>query len=65
MQTVTALAAKTGKSKAQIVEEALRNLEDRVFWTEVQQSFASGPESDALRAETELWASSVPDGFRE
>jgi predicted transcriptional regulator len=61
---LSALAGKTGKSKAQIVEEALRDLEDRLFWTDVRQAFAAGPESEELRAETELWESTVADGFR-
>lgn len=61
---LSALAGRTGKSKAQIVEEALRDLEDRLFWTEVRQAFAAGPESEELRAETEVWESTVADGFR-
>jgi predicted transcriptional regulator len=60
---LSTLAGKTGKSKAQIVEEALRDWEDRIFWTEVQQSFAASPESDGLRAERELWDSTVSDGL--
>ncbi len=39
---LSSLAGRTGKSKAQIVEEALRDLEDRLFWTEVRQAFAGG-----------------------
>jgi predicted transcriptional regulator len=60
---LSALAGKTGKSKAQIVEEALHDWEDRMFWTEVQQSFAASAESAELRAERELWDSTVPDGL--
>lgn len=55
------LAGKTGKSKAQIIQEALHNLEDRIFWAEVQSAFANG--SGEMAAETELWESTVPDGF--
>jgi predicted DNA-binding protein len=51
---LSALASKTGKPKAQIVEEALRDWEDRMFWAEVQEAFAT-PESDDLRSERELW----------
>ena len=58
------LAEKTGKSKAQIVEEALRDWEDRVFWAEVQSAF-SRPESDELRRERELWESTVADGLEK
>jgi hypothetical protein len=49
----SSLARKTGKPKAQIAEEALRDWEDRVFWAEVQQAFAN-PEPDELRAEREI-----------
>lgn len=58
---LTALAAKTGKPKAQIVQEALRDLEDRIFWSEVQAAFESGTET---AAETALWDTTVPDGFK-
>lgn len=57
------LADKTGKSKAQIVEEALRDWEDRVFWAEVHSAFAA-PESEELRVERELWDSTVGDGLK-
>lgn len=60
---LSALAGKTGKPKAQIVEEALRDWEDRMFWTEVQQAFAAGPESGELRTERELWDRTVSDGL--
>jgi len=56
-------AGKTGKPKAQIVEEALRDWEDRMFWTEVQEAFAADPESDEFRTERELWDRSVADGL--
>jgi predicted DNA-binding protein len=55
------LAAKTGKPKAQVIQEALRDLEDRLFWTEVQGAFAAG--SKELAGETELWESTVGDGL--
>ena len=57
------LAGKTGKSKAQIVEEALREWEDRTFWAEVQSAFAE-PEAEEFRVERELWESTVGDGLR-
>ncbi|HEY4361744.1 MAG TPA: ribbon-helix-helix protein, CopG family [Bryobacteraceae bacterium] len=60
---LSALAGKTGKPKAQIVEEALRQWEDKMFWMEVQQAFASTPESPELRAERELWDRTVSDGL--
>jgi predicted transcriptional regulator len=58
------LARKTRKPKAQIVEEALRHWEDKMFWAEVQSAFA-GTEPDELRAERELWDATVKDGLDE
>ena len=60
---LSALAGKTGKPKAQIVEEALRHWEDTMFWAEVQSAFADAPESDEPRAERELWECTVRDGL--
>jgi hypothetical protein len=59
---LTDLAGKTGKSKAQIVEEALRDWEDRMFWAEVQSAFEA-PEPEELRKERELWERTVADGL--
>jgi len=59
---LTTLAGKTGKPKAQIVQEALEALEDRIFWSEVQTAFENGSET---AAETALWDATVPDGFHE
>jgi predicted transcriptional regulator len=59
---LTDLAAKTGKSKAQIVEEALRDWENRMFWAEVQSAFEAA-EPEALRKERELWERTVADGL--
>lgn len=60
---LSVLSGRTGKPKAQIVEEALRNWEDRMFWTEVQDSFANTPETPQLRKERELWDRTVADGL--
>jgi hypothetical protein len=59
---LTDLAGKTGKSKAQIVEEALRDWEDRMFWAEVQSAFEA-PEPEELRKERELWERTTADGL--
>jgi predicted DNA-binding protein len=58
---LTSLAGKTGKPKAQVVQEALQVLEDRIFWSEVQAAFETGNEA---AAETALWDATVPDGFK-
>ena len=44
--------------------DTLRDWDDRTFWTEVQHAFAASQESDELRAEKELWDSTLSDGFR-
>lgn len=60
---LTALSGRTGKPKAQIVEEALHDWEERAFWSEVQSSFASTPETAELREERQLWDQTVGDGL--
>ena len=53
------LSTKLGKSKAQVVEVALKQLEERVFWDEVRDAFArtaSNPEEAAVqKAEFTVW----------
>ena len=53
------LSEKLGQSKAQVIELALKQLEERMFWDEVKDSFeklAADPEKMAeYRAEAELW----------
>ena len=44
--------------------DTLRDWDDRTFWTEVRHAFAASQESDELRAEKELWDSTLSDGFR-
>ena len=56
------LSSMLSQPKAQIVEEALRLLEERIFWSEVQQAFAA-PESEEMRAERLLWDTTVSDGL--
>ena len=60
---LTQLAARTGKSKAEIVEQALREWEERTFWAGVQSAFTA-PEPEQLRVERELWERTVADGLQ-
>jgi hypothetical protein len=57
-----------GKSKAQVVEVALKQLEDKVFWTEVNQAFeqsASDPiEASSQKAEIALWEQASAKDFK-
>lgn len=56
------LAKRLGQPKAQVIERALRQLEDRIFWAEVQTAFGAG-ESPERAAERELWDCTVGDGL--
>jgi hypothetical protein len=46
-----------------VIEAALKSLEERVFWAEVQEAFANS-EPEELRKERQLWDSTVNDGLR-
>ena len=56
------LSAKLLQAKAQVIEEALQLLEERIFWGEVQNAFAGG-ESEEVRVERELWDETANDGL--
>lgn len=47
VHTLAKLALKLGQPKAQVIQRALQELEERVFWSEVQEAFAR----DAAEAE--------------
>ncbi|MBS1830962.1 MAG: hypothetical protein JST93_37055 [Acidobacteria bacterium] len=50
------------KPKAQVIEQALRDLEERVFWQEVHDAYAQA-ESEEMKRERELWDTTVGDGI--
>jgi hypothetical protein len=56
------LSSKLLQAKAQVIEEALQLLEERIFWNEVHDAFAGG-ESEEMAAERELWDSTSNDGL--
>lgn len=56
------LAGKLSQAKAQVIEEALRLLEERIFWVEVQTAFADGQPAE-IRTEQDLWDRTVNDGL--
>lgn len=62
------LAAKLGQSKAMVIETALRQMEERMFWAEVRDAFdriASDPKAAARqKAEVELWDRTSDLDFR-
>jgi predicted DNA-binding protein len=54
--TLSRLSARLGQPKAQVIATALRQLEERIFWDEVNDSFAriaANPE-EAVRQRTEI-----------
>jgi predicted transcriptional regulator len=56
---LSGLATKLGQPKAKVIELALRELSDKVFWEDVQRAFeaaAADPEESARqKAEIRLW----------
>ena len=66
---LASLAAKLGRPKAQVVEIALRELEERTFWAEVRSAFdqvADDPEEAARqKSEIELWEHSSMADFKD
>jgi predicted transcriptional regulator len=40
IRTLSKLAAKLGQSKAQVIRQALEEMDERVFWSEVHTAFA-------------------------
>lgn len=56
------LSAKLGRSKAQIVEEALADLENRIFWEAVNDAFTE-EESPESKEEREIWDTTAGDGL--
>lgn len=56
------LSERTLQSRAQVIELALRQLEEHLFWSEVHAAYAI-PEAPELRAERKLWDQTTADGF--
>lgn len=57
------LASQTGQSRAQIVERALRELEERLFWAEVQAAYENRETVAEAKAEAEVWDCTLMDGL--
>jgi predicted DNA-binding protein len=62
------LAEKLGESKAQVIERALKEMEERLFWAEVRDAFdriASDPSEQKLqRSEIDLWEQGTSRDFQ-
>jgi len=56
---LSTLTTKLGQSKAQVIEIALKELEERIFWAEVADAFdqiaTDSQEAAVQKAEIELW----------
>ena len=67
--TLSQLSVKLGKSKAQVIETALKELEERIFWAEVRGAFeriAADPEEAARqKAEIEIWDRTSDSDFKD
>ena len=59
------LAAKLGQSKAQVIQTALQQMEERVFWAEVQEAFAREEASTEERVESARWDRASDTDFRD
>ena len=61
------LSQKLGQSKAQVIETALKEMEERLFWEETREAFAriaADPAGSSLqRAEAELWEQGTARDF--
>jgi predicted transcriptional regulator len=66
---LSGLATKLGQSKAQVVEIALRELEERIFWADVRDAFeraAADPEEAARqKGEIAVWERVSETDFRD
>ena len=56
---LSALSDKLQQSKAQVIERALQEMEERIFWSEVAQAYdavaADAAELARVQAEAEVW----------
>ena len=65
--TATELARKMGASKAHVIEVALRALEERLFWHDVEDAYAGlaedAPRLARYREEIAEWDDTLQDGL--
>ncbi len=66
---LAALSGKLGQSKAQVIEKALKDLHERLFWSDVTEAFdhsAADAEAQARqRAEFAVWDKTSAADFRD
>jgi hypothetical protein len=62
VRLLNSLSSRLGQSKARIIEQALVEFEERLFWAAVQQSY-SEPEPAELREDRALWDNTASDGL--
>lgn len=59
---LTDLSNHLNKPKGEVIEQALHDLEERLFLEEVHAAYAV-EESDGMKLERELWDTTVADGL--
>ena len=59
---LTGLAQRLSPPRAQVIELALRQFDDRFFWADVQKAF-SEEETPEMTAERGLWNRTASDGI--
>ena len=63
-EVLNALSDKMGRSKAQVVELALRRLEEQTFWSEFHAAFNDdGAVAQGIRDQAAEWDATVGDGL--
>jgi hypothetical protein len=66
---LSALSAKLGQSKAQVVETALKEMEERIFWADVRDAFerasADPREAAEQQAEIAVWEQVSDHDFKD
>jgi predicted transcriptional regulator len=69
IRVLSDLSTKLAQPKAQVIERALKELEERIFWSEVEEAFArtaADPDEAARqKAEIELWDRISDQDFKD
>ncbi len=65
MHLLSDLAAKLGQPKAQVIEIALRELEERTFWADVHRAFEQAASEPSGRSEIALWERTSEQDFKD
>jgi predicted transcriptional regulator len=65
IETLSKLASKLGQSEAQVLESALQEMDERIFWSEVQEAFSrEAGDADGL-VERSVWEQASEADFQD